>query len=245
MLRRVAEQTGGRLLEGSTAQDLPDIARKISTDLRNRYVIGYSPHGQNAGRPLSPRSGHGCSSARGSLHWSRTGAWDTTLRGINFGYFGERPYAVGASACGGGIARIDRERSETPGAGACRRPAAFSSGDSLRVYHPLDSAARPPHAEGAGARAERRTDATAWMRCFTRLEFRTLRRQPVFTTPNCFPPAGFESPALEPVIDVDEADRPHCYVCKQKYTVIHHFYDQMCLECAEFNFAKRTEFELT
>jgi NAD(P)-dependent dehydrogenase (short-subunit alcohol dehydrogenase family) len=32
-----------------------------------------------------------------------------------------------------------------------------------------------------------------------------------------------------------------CYVCKQKYTVIHHFYDQMCPECAEFNFAKRTE----
>ncbi len=42
MLRKVAEQTGGRLLEGS-ANDLPDIARKISTDLRNRYVIGYSP----------------------------------------------------------------------------------------------------------------------------------------------------------------------------------------------------------
>jgi Ca-activated chloride channel family protein len=42
MLRRVAEQTGGRLLEGN-AGDLPDIARKISTDLRNRYVIGYSP----------------------------------------------------------------------------------------------------------------------------------------------------------------------------------------------------------
>ena len=33
----------------------------------------------------------------------------------------------------------------------------------------------------------------------------------------------------------------HCYVCKQKYTVIHHFYDQLCPECAEFNFRKRTE----
>ncbi len=42
MLRQVSEQTGGRLLEGN-AQDLPEIAKKISTDLRNRYVIGYSP----------------------------------------------------------------------------------------------------------------------------------------------------------------------------------------------------------
>jgi NAD(P)-dependent dehydrogenase (short-subunit alcohol dehydrogenase family) len=33
----------------------------------------------------------------------------------------------------------------------------------------------------------------------------------------------------------------HCYVCKQKYTRIHHFYDQLCPDCAEFNFAKRTE----
>ena len=30
-------------------------------------------------------------------------------------------------------------------------------------------------------------------------------------------------------------------MCKQKYSVIHHFYDQMCPACAEFNFAKRTE----
>ena len=33
----------------------------------------------------------------------------------------------------------------------------------------------------------------------------------------------------------------HCYVCKQKYTFIHHFYDQMCPSCADFNFTKRTE----
>ncbi len=33
----------------------------------------------------------------------------------------------------------------------------------------------------------------------------------------------------------------HCYVCKQNYSAIHHFYDQMCPQCAEFNFLKRTE----
>src|SRR5690606_5926592 len=31
------------------------------------------------------------------------------------------------------------------------------------------------------------------------------------------------------------------YVCKQKYTRVHHFYDQLCPACAELNFFKRTE----
>ena len=84
---------------------------------------------------------------------------------------------------------------------------------------------------------------------------RTLRRKPVFTTPNVFPPAGFSSNDVhEPVEDAGDADAAadaprgrrsvdlqHCYVCKQKYSTIHHFYDQLCPECAVFNFAKRTE----
>jgi NAD(P)-dependent dehydrogenase (short-subunit alcohol dehydrogenase family) len=64
---------------------------------------------------------------------------------------------------------------------------------------------------------------------------RSLRRQPVFTTPNYFPPQDFEQ------ADSEEIDPQHCYVCKQKFTEIHHFYDQMCPECAAVNFAKRTE----
>lgn len=63
---------------------------------------------------------------------------------------------------------------------------------------------------------------------------RSLRRKPVFTTPNVFPPEN--SPQRQETLESQ-----HCYVCKQKYTVIHHFYDQMCPDCAEFNFAKRTE----
>lgn len=31
----------------------------------------------------------------------------------------------------------------------------------------------------------------------------------------------------------------NCYVCKKKYTEIHHFYDAMCVECGDFNYAKR------
>jgi NAD(P)-dependent dehydrogenase (short-subunit alcohol dehydrogenase family) len=30
-----------------------------------------------------------------------------------------------------------------------------------------------------------------------------------------------------------------CYVCKQPYTTLHHFYDHMCPACADLNYAKR------
>jgi NAD(P)-dependent dehydrogenase (short-subunit alcohol dehydrogenase family) len=67
---------------------------------------------------------------------------------------------------------------------------------------------------------------------------RRLRRAPVFTTPNYFPPQASEAPAEE----YRTSDAGHnCYICKKDYTQIHHFYDQLCPECAEFNFAKRTE----
>jgi Ca-activated chloride channel homolog len=45
LLGHIAESTGGRLYEAIPA-DLPDIARKIGVDLRNRYVLGYSPANQ-------------------------------------------------------------------------------------------------------------------------------------------------------------------------------------------------------
>ncbi|MEP6881892.1 MAG: SDR family oxidoreductase [Dokdonella sp.] len=72
---------------------------------------------------------------------------------------------------------------------------------------------------------------------------RQLRAKPVFTTQNYFPPKS------DAVIDTDDEslarresiELQHCYVCKQKYTLIHHFYDQLCPTCAAFNFAKRTE----
>jgi NAD(P)-dependent dehydrogenase (short-subunit alcohol dehydrogenase family) len=71
---------------------------------------------------------------------------------------------------------------------------------------------------------------------------RTLRRRPVITTPNVFPPPGFEARDSDGDPDIREAIEPqHCYVCKAKYTELHHFYDQLCPDCAAFNFAKRTE----
>jgi len=92
---------------------------------------------------------------------------------------------------------------------------------------------------------------------------RTLRQKPVFHTPNVFPPemtevvsgfppsprlrrvspelAGNERAEAESRTVTTTAELQHCYVCKEKYTQIHHFYDQLCPSCAELNFRKRTE----
>ena len=86
---------------------------------------------------------------------------------------------------------------------------------------------------------------------------RRLRQRPVFTTPNVFRPEGFESrdiaepaPALPAAQLLEDrtapsrrtsTEQPHCYVCKQHYAAIHHFYDQLCPACADINFAKRAE----
>jgi len=71
---------------------------------------------------------------------------------------------------------------------------------------------------------------------------RKLRREKVFTTPNVFPPEGFEQQDVLDNPDFREVIEPqNCYICKQDYTQIHHFYDQLCPECAELNWRKRSE----
>jgi NAD(P)-dependent dehydrogenase (short-subunit alcohol dehydrogenase family) len=71
---------------------------------------------------------------------------------------------------------------------------------------------------------------------------RVLRERPVFTTPNVYPPAGFEQAEVSGDAEFREALEPqHCYVCKQLYREVHPFYDQLCPPCGDFNFAKRTE----
>ena len=43
LLNKIAEGTGGRMYE-AVAVELPDIAKKIGIDLRNRYILGYHPN---------------------------------------------------------------------------------------------------------------------------------------------------------------------------------------------------------
>ena len=71
---------------------------------------------------------------------------------------------------------------------------------------------------------------------------RKLRREKVFTTPNVFPPQNFIQEEVKENPDFREVVEPqNCYICKQDYSQIHHFYDQLCPKCAELNFLKRTE----
>jgi NAD(P)-dependent dehydrogenase (short-subunit alcohol dehydrogenase family) len=94
--------------------------------------------------------------------------------------------------------------------------------------------------------AERQRHAAAAERTGSVLDqtgIRILRRQPVLTTPNFYPPEGFEQHEGDPrETEFREAAEPlHCYICKQKYSTVHFFYDQLCPPCAAFNFTKRTE----
>lgn len=64
---------------------------------------------------------------------------------------------------------------------------------------------------------------------------RELRSQPIY------------DPAVLPALPPPEDARPerilaverNCYVCKQPFTRLHHFYDAMCPACADFNWRKR------
>ena len=52
----------------------------------------------------------------------------------------------------------------------------------------------------------------------------------------------FEAPKLLalPKTEERELESPrNCYVCKTVYTKMHHFYDSMCPDCGDFNYAKR------
>ncbi|HTE07025.1 MAG TPA: SDR family oxidoreductase [Planctomycetota bacterium] len=74
---------------------------------------------------------------------------------------------------------------------------------------------------------------------------RKLRRQPVFASPNVFAPYDFRPDDAcdahgEPA--PREVSEPQvCYACKASYATIHHFYDQLCPDCAQLNHRKRGE----
>jgi len=71
---------------------------------------------------------------------------------------------------------------------------------------------------------------------------RELRSRPVFTTPNIYPPQNFNPEDFSKESEPAEVVQPqNCYICKQDYSVLHSFYDQLCSPCAELNFFKRTE----
>ncbi len=62
---------------------------------------------------------------------------------------------------------------------------------------------------------------------------RAVREVPVFAAPRQIPRAAEAGPELR---------KPRaCYICKAQYTRVHSFYDALCPECGDFNYAKRFE----
>ncbi|HEX6239401.1 MAG TPA: SDR family NAD(P)-dependent oxidoreductase, partial [Polyangiales bacterium] len=51
--------------------------------------------------------------------------------------------------------------------------------------------------------------------------------------------AAAAAPAAEPAVSVGEERA--CYVCKQRFTTLHFFYDSMCARCGDFNWQKRSQ----
>ncbi len=62
---------------------------------------------------------------------------------------------------------------------------------------------------------------------------RSAREAAVFTAPKLI------APSLQPDRDLNLNSPRNCYVCKTLYTKLHHFYDTMCTECGDYNYAKR------
>ena len=63
---------------------------------------------------------------------------------------------------------------------------------------------------------------------------RSARETPVFMAPKMLGVSDLNKK------DSGELENPqNCYVCKKSYTKLHHFYDSMCGDCGEFNYAKR------
>jgi hypothetical protein len=123
------------------------------------------------------------------------------------------------------------------------------------VYHPDRAERRRMRKATANERKAARVQEREQARFETGI--RELRRKPVFHSPNVFPPESFEPDDVhEPADPADGGagsaglpagasakagarednaggpavarELPHCYVCKEKFTVIHHFYDQLC-----------------
>jgi len=68
-------------------------------------------------------------------------------------------------------------------------------------------------------------------------KIRRKRAVPVFATPSRDAPR--ELAAENPPTELNTARS--CYVCKAKYTTLHHFYDHLCCDCGELNFLRRQQ----
>ena len=135
---------------------------------------------------------------------------------------------------------------------------ALPAAERERLFHAVARAHHPDHDERrqrrrAAIRERRAAQTRQSEQVLHDTGIRALRRKPVFTAPAFFAPEGFAALDVSPNQENQDGEDhhhshgssstepKHCYVCKQKYQHIHHFYDQLCPPCAQLNFSKRTE----
>lgn len=74
-----------------------------------------------------------------------------------------------------------------------------------------------------------------------------VRRKKLKATANSAPVLLLLPAAPQHAVESADVEEPHllrprsCYVCKEHYTKLHHFYDRLCPSCASINFAKRQQ----
>src|SRR5437763_1631384 len=115
-----------------------------------------------------------------------------------------------------------------------------SDDEQQRLLHATRRVAEPDHHARrklvkAGRRARKADRLRQDDQVLNSAAIRELRRKPVFTTPN------FYRQIPDAATPRETSESRHCYVCKQHYLTVHHFYDQLCPSCGDLNFAKRTE----
>ncbi len=125
------------------------------------------------------------------------------------------------------LAHVNRELRQRllMAAGRVSKPHNTERWKLVRAHQRLDKLSR------------RKADETV----LARTGIRKLREIPLFLTPRRRRLHGeheAEDSVKPPIGEVETART--CYVCRKKYTAIHHFYDQMCLSCGDFNYAKRS-----
>ncbi|MEZ4319896.1 MAG: SDR family oxidoreductase [Myxococcota bacterium] len=74
----------------------------------------------------------------------------------------------------------------------------------------------------------------------SRTQIRKLRENPIFLTPRHAGPESAPVPEVLPEPLGETAEARPCYCCRKRFREVHFFYDQMCRECGDFNFRKRT-----
>jgi NAD(P)-dependent dehydrogenase (short-subunit alcohol dehydrogenase family) len=115
-----------------------------------------------------------------------------------------------------------------------------SADERQRLLHATRRVAEPDHHARrklvkAGRRARKADRLRQDDQVLNSSAIRELRRKPVFTTPNYYRQIPDAADPRE------TSESRHCYVCKQHYLTVHHFYDQLCHSCGDLNFAKRME----